>query len=161
MFLYIKVSSKDKQILKKFTNFLFKLETLIFNLKCFPKQKKRKFITVLKSPHVNKTAQEQFEFRFYNKQFFINSLTPFIFLYLLKRIKNTSFSGMRLEIKILSSHKDKMRSFLKSINPDYAILDNSSCLIKRDVSLAKYIQLFDGYGEIFLKHFCFESSSFK
>ena len=73
MFLYLKLLSKDKQTLKKFTDFLVKLEILILNLKCFSKQKKRKFITVLKSPHVNKTAQEQYEFRFYSKEFVINS----------------------------------------------------------------------------------------
>ena len=149
MFLYLKLLSKDKQTLKKFTDFLIKLEILILNLKCFSKQKKRKFITVLKSPHVNKTAQEQYEFRFYSKEFVINSFNPLIILYFLKKIKTISFTGIRLEIKILFLPRNKIKSFLKSTNPDHVTINT----VKK--KSLKYIKLFDCYGEIFLKHFYF------
>ena len=79
MFIYLKASSKDQKTLEKFVQLFSKLEASTFVIKCLPKKKKRKFVTVLKSPHVNKTAQEQFEFRFYNKQFLINSFKPFTF----------------------------------------------------------------------------------
>ena len=32
-----------------------------------PQKKNKKFITVLKSPHINKTAQEKFEFKMFSK----------------------------------------------------------------------------------------------
>jgi ribosomal protein S10 len=160
MFFYIKASSKDKKVLEKFSRFLSKLETSTFILKCFSKQKKRKFITILKSPHINKTAQEQFEFRFYNKRFLINSFQPLTFLFILKKIKNLSFSGLNLEVKGLLKYNEKNKNFLKLLSPD-----NFTLKIKHDYTkqklinksspqnflLKKYIQSFDCYGEIFLK----------
>ena len=160
MFFYIKASSKDQKVLEKFSFFLSKLETSTFTLKCFSKQKKRKFITILKSPHVNKTAQEQFEFRFYSKRFLINSFQPLTFLFILKRIKNLSFSGLNLEVKSLLEHNEKNKNFLKLISPDNLTLSvkpdcNKQKLPKKSFTqnflLKKYIQLFDCYGEIFLK----------
>jgi len=160
MFFYIKASSKDKKVLKKFSWFLSKLETSTFILKCFSKQKKRKFITILKSPHVNKTAQEQFEFRFYNKSFLINSFQPLTFLFILKKIKNLSFSGLNLEVKSLLEHNEKNKNFLKLISPDNLTInikhgwDNQKLNNKsspQNPLLKKYIQLFDCYGEMFLK----------
>ena len=79
MFLKFKVSSKDRHILKKFLSFLQKLTTPSTTLKYFSKQKKRKVVTILKSPHVNKTAQEQFDYRFYTNEFLVNSTQPFTF----------------------------------------------------------------------------------
>jgi ribosomal protein S10 len=160
MFFYIKASSKDKKVLEKFSWFLSKLETSTFILKCFSKQKKRKFITILKSPHINKTAQEQFEFRFYNKRFLINSFQPLTFLFILKKIKNLSFSGLNLEVKSLLEYNEKNKNFLKLISPDNLTLKiQHNCTKQKSINksfpqnllLKKYIQLFDCYGEIFLK----------
>jgi ribosomal protein S10 len=160
MFFYIKASSKDKKVLEKFSWFLSKLETSTFILKCFSKQKKRKFITILKSPHINKTAQEQFEFRFYSKRFLINSFQPLTFLFILKKIKNLSFSGLNLEVKSLLEYNEKNKNFLKLISPDNLTLNikrdcNKQKLANKSFSqnllLKKYIQLFDCYGETFLK----------
>jgi ribosomal protein S10 len=65
MFVTISLQSKSLQSIKKFLTFLEK-SCNDFNLVVFMKvQNKvtiRKGVTVLKSPHVNKTAQEQFEF---------------------------------------------------------------------------------------------------
>ena len=149
MFIYLKASSKDQKTLEKFVQLFSKLEASTFSIKCLPKKKKRKFVTVLKSPHVNKTAQEQFEFRFYNKQFLINSFKPFTFLYFLKKIKNVSFSGIRLEIKILFINHENLRFFLTSMNPDKVM---SKTLNKSQIS-KDYVSFFDSYGEVFLKKF--------
>jgi ribosomal protein S10 len=81
MFFYLKISCKDEKILKKFIKFFFKIKSLPIFVKPFPKSKKRKFVTVLKSPHVNKTAQEQFEYRFFSKHFLVFSFKPLIFFY--------------------------------------------------------------------------------
>ena len=86
MFFYLKVSCKDKRILEKFTKVLMEIKSLPIFIKPFPKHKKRKFITILKSPHVNKTAQEQFEYRFFSKHFLIFSLKPQIFFLLLNLV---------------------------------------------------------------------------
>lgn len=157
MFFYFKVSSKDKQTLEKFFQFLVKLETSPTIFKYFSKQKKRRFITILKSPHVNKTAQEQFEFRFYSKRFLVDSFKPLTFFLILKKIKNSSFSGIKLEIKGLFNVNKKNKSFLKVIDPDNIILLNKSYLKINEQLFSKffhskYIQLFDCYGEAYLKN---------
>ena len=157
MFFHLKVSSKDSKVLEKFVQFLLKLETSPIVLKYFSQQKKLKFITVLKSPHINKTAQEQFEFRFYSKQFLINSFKPLTFFLVLKKIKNLSFPGIKLEVKGLFDKNKNDKSFLEVIDPDNAILKTKGNLkVKKQQHLKffqkKYIQLFDSYGEICLKN---------
>jgi ribosomal protein S10 len=163
MFFYLKVSSKDKKVLEKFVQFLSKLENSSTVLKHFAKQKQRKFITILKSPHVNKTAQEQFEFRFYSKQFLINSLKPLTYFLFLKKIKNASFPGIKLELKGLFSKFEENKMLLKLANPDNIITQN-----KRDLKISnqlkffqtKYIQLFDCYGEMRVKSMFIMKKSF-
>lgn len=151
MFLHFKVSSKDNQTLEKFLRFLQKLEISSTVLKHFSKQKKRKFITILKSPHVNKTAQEQFEFRYYSKEFLIDSFKPLTFFLTIKKIKNLSFPGLKLEVKGLLDSNKKSRSLLRLINPDNIVLEYSNSRAFKKLSLQKkYIQLFDCYGEISL-----------
>ena len=99
MFFYLKVSCKDKRILEKFVKVFTKIKSLPIFIKPFPKHKRRKFITILKSPHVNKTAQEQFEYRFFSKHFLVFSPKSRTLFVLLKKLKNLSFSGIKLEVK--------------------------------------------------------------
>ena len=178
MFFYLKISCKDKKVLKKFISFFIKIKSLF--IKSFPINKKRKFVTVLKSPHVNKTAQEQFEYRFFSKNFIIFSFKPFVFFLLLKRLKNFSFSGIKFEIRGLSAKKKTDKHILKLINPDNIVFRNiyfkskvfgKSTFLKEikflgfkknEISgsgcnnytfdfIKKYIQSFDSYGEICLQ----------
>lgn len=165
MFFHLKISCKDKRILKKFLRFLTKIKPLPIFLKSFSKQEKRKFITVLKSPHVNKTAQEQFEYRLYSKHFLIYSFKSFTFFLLLKKLKNLSFPGLDLKVKGLLGKNKAYKHTLQTVNPDNIILKNTHSLYlkknkrkkvqyeKDDSSLfyKKYLQLFDLYGEICLK----------
>lgn len=168
MFFYLKISCKDKRILKNFLHFLAKMNFLPISLKSFPKNKKRKFVTVLRSPHVNKTAQEQFEFRLYSKHLLIHSFKPLTFLLLLKRLKNLSFTGLNLEVKGFVEKNKMYKHTLKIVNPDNITLYNLKSLnlsvkhpnknlkqlpenYNSDFSYCKkYIQLFDLYGEICL-----------
>lgn len=149
MLFYIKVSSKDKQILNKFSKFLMKLETLPTVVKGFSKQKKKKFITILKSPHVNKTAQEQFEFRFYSKEFLLNSVKPLTTFIVLKKIKDLSFPGVQFKAKSLLNtiNYQNKRNLLKVFDPDVIIIDKNNLI----TSQKHYLQLFDCYGEAYLK----------
>ena len=148
MRLYVKVSSKDKLVLNKFSKFFGKLKTLPTTIKYFSKQRKKKVITILKSPHVNKTAQEQFEFRFYTKEFLVHSLKPLTAIIILKRIKDFGFPGIKLKAKSLfQSDPVKHRKFLKVLDPDMVVLNKNNLF-----SFQKNcIQLFDSYGETYLK----------
>jgi ribosomal protein S10 len=168
MFFYLKISCKDKSILEKFLRFLTKMNFLPVSVKSFPKHEKRKFVTVLKSPHVNKTAQEQFEFRLYSKHILIRSFKPLTFFLLLKTLKNSSFTGLNLEIKGFLEKTKMYLYVLKIVSPDIIVFksrNNSNLNSKpykknlkkistkytNNFSLCKkYIQLFDLYGEICL-----------
>ena len=63
----IKIKSLHKESIKLYTNFLDKILKRIkvdFSMINLPKKKNR--ITLLKSPHLNKSAREQFEIRYYS-----------------------------------------------------------------------------------------------
>ena len=169
MFFYLKVSCKDKKILEKFTRVFTKIRSLPIFVKPFPKHEKRKFITILKSPHVNKTAQEQFEYRFFSKHFLVFSIKPQIFFLLLKKLKNLSFLGLKLEVKGVFEKNITDKYILKLVNPDNVVLQKPYLVqrsfkkekTKNEISKLsinnpdlskKYIQLFDSYGELYLKN---------
>jgi len=159
MFLHIKITAKDRKVLKDFGQFISKLQLTSNSLRSLSKRNLRKFITVLKSPHVNKTAQEQFEFRIYTTEFVISSFKPMTLLLILKKINNLSFSGLNLKIKGL--FKENTRKKLTALNPDRVHLNTTekfnplshvnSSSIQNSLPLKRYIQLFDCYGEIALK----------
>nr|YP_009115283.1 ribosomal protein S10 [Berkeleya fennica]AJA05804.1 ribosomal protein S10 [Berkeleya fennica] len=72
-------SRNRKSISTFFPFFLSSIQNLNFNIiqKYFEKKRKKKILTILKSPHVNKKAQEQFEFRYYSKQITLHSTQNF------------------------------------------------------------------------------------
>lgn len=106
----------------------------------------------MKSPHVNKTAQEQFEFRYYIKEFLIDSPKPFTFFLTIRKIKNLSFPGLKLEVKGVFSSSKQSQSVLKLINPDNIVLKLRKSRTFSSLGFQKkYIQLFDCYGELYLE----------
>ena len=154
MFFHIKVSVKDKQTLNSFIRFIKELKITSGFFNSFPKRSKRKIITVLKSPHVNKTAQEQFEFRFYTKEFTVFSFKPLTFLLTLKKMNHLSFFGVNLQIKgvFLKTKKKK----LISVSPDNVRLGSAKKYHRRSeeqsfIRSERYVRLFDHYGEIVLR----------
>lgn len=149
MRIFIKVSCKNDQVLNNLAKFFKKLELLPTIIKHSSKQKKKKFLTVLKSPHVNKTAQEQFEFRFYNKEFLFESIKPLTIFIVLKKLKALSFPGVQFKTKsLINSVKKKNRNIPNILDPDNIVLNSNSLAI----SQKKCLQLFDCYGEVCLKN---------
>ena len=59
---------------------------------------KNKKITVLRSPHIYKKSQEQFELRNYKTNIIINSKQINVSLLFLEILKNSSFFGVEIEI---------------------------------------------------------------
>lgn len=150
MFIYIKISAKEIKALKKFSQFLKRFNNLCVDIVSFSKHKTKKFVTILKSPHVNKTAQEQFEYRWYTQEFFINSPKPLTLLSFLKRSKTRLFSGMKFEVKKVVSTNQKKTLTLNLIDPDNIPLKEViDCSKKNRLFLNKYLRLFDCYGEIY------------
>lgn len=99
----IKFYSKDKKSLHHFLN-LSKRNIITQNFKVFfnllRKEKVIKKLTVLKSPHVNKTAQEQFGYRFHFAEIFCYSWEIKKYLLVLKKIKNQLFPGIKIQINV-------------------------------------------------------------
>ena len=144
--------SKDKKVIKKFIKFFYNLQKTFSTWNVSFNSNKCKVITVLKSPHVNKTAQEQFEYRIYSKKILISSYKPSIVLLILKKIKDFSFPGLFFKVKILSNKLNNYSKLLNVLKPKNFYLttnfiENSNIIL----GILKYIQLFDCRGEILLK----------
>ena len=153
MFFKIQIISKDKQKLKKFQCFLLKLQKFSSTWNVVSSFNSKEVITVLKSPHINKTAQEQFEYKIYKKIILINSFKPLGLIFLLKKIKGSSFPGISLKITKLYNNFIASKKILTIFTPHNVIFKNSRYQIYKIVypNFYKYIKLFDGYGEILLK----------
>jgi ribosomal protein S10 len=135
--------------------------------KHFQKKKKKKIITILKSPHVNKNAQEQFEYVFFSHQF--NMYSPahiYVFFNFIKKTRLSLFSDVKFKLKfiinpILLKKKQAnifnpnnfILSFYKNcINSNKTIMNSKKKKIKLNKNKKKntsfYLKTFDIYGEL-------------
>ena len=131
MFFQLQVLAKDKKVLELFIIFFLNLQKTSSAWKIIFNSKKRDVVTVLKSPHVNKTAQEQFEYRIYSKKILINSFKPSIFLLVLKKIKSFSFPGITLKVIGVCNKSNKLIKTLELFAPKNLYLSNKSkCFLK-------------------------------
>jgi len=151
MFFCITISTKEKTTLKNFLVFFSKIN---FSTSKFVKQKQKKnvkeFVTILKSPHVNKTAQEQFEFKIFTSQITIFSTNPFLCFAILKRIIKKRFSGVKIKLVYFFDSKKYRKTLSCFLNPDSIKFKDK--IKKKDIK--NYFYMFDSYGEIYLKQ-CF------
>ena len=150
MFFIIHIKSKNYSSLQKFLNF--------FYFKSFQKKKivafknmqhykpKKKVFTILKSPHVNKTAQEQFEYRLHTKKLKVYSSQFFLFLVFLKKIKFNLFADLDFKIELILNKKILLKKVKNKINPDNYILDIV------DLGLGNYLNILSKYGKVILKN---------
>lgn len=158
MFVIIHISTKNHNSLKKLLNFFsskffIKKLNLVISKQMFINKRQESFFTVLKSPHVNKSAQEHFKYCLYIRQFKVQSYQSFLILILLKILKHCLFSDINFKIDLLIQ-KFKFRQNIKNkINPD------NFCLFKTKLSLLVYINLLNNYGRLNLKtKSCLDSS---
>jgi len=123
MFVNIYLYSKNSNSLKFFLKFFSqlcqdkKIQVNFFSVH-FQKPKAKKKFTVLKSPHVNKRAQEQFEFCVYKNQISIYSFQTFKFLTVLKKIQLKLFPDVKIKIKFLLNDKIFEKTKEKNFNPN-------------------------------------------
>lgn len=114
----IKLYSKNKESLKQFKKLIEsinkKWKNVTFSVKDI--KKKRKRITVLKSPHVNKTAQTQFQSIVYSSNIRYFSWDVKKNYIILKRIKNYMFPDIKIKTEQIVFDKKtkafKQNSFL-------------------------------------------------
>lgn len=105
MTIYLYIETKNFNSFKKFSSIFFKLffKNNIRKVKYYPLIKKRTLFSLLKSPHVNKTAQEQYAFKKSHRKMLIQTRYCSKSIYLLKNIYYKLFSS-ELKIKILYSN---------------------------------------------------------
>lgn len=100
--------SKNKKSLNKAFSTLLEYINSQINKKYFFRKTKKHFVSILKSPHVNKKAQEQFDFKIYSIQFSLRSYSKnFKYLYVFKKIRNNYFSDVKFSIKFSTNKKHK------------------------------------------------------
>lgn len=156
----LKFLSKNKTFSQNSFIF-FKNLFKIFLTSYYQKQKQKQKFTLLKSPHVNKTAQEQFEYRLFYKDLklqFLNKKKNKLFLILFKKFKNNLFSHSKLNLKLfinkqnfkkqITITKFKLLNINKTLKKQQLKLENKTKYKK----LKKYLKFLDLYGEIMLKN---------
>lgn len=116
MYIKINVKSKNNNSLKSFLKVfkvLAKNETLKLNkiLTVFHKKKFKKVFTILKSPHVYKTAQEQFEYILFAKTFKVDTFQVLKTIIVLKKIQQRSFADTQIKITYSITPSSKKKIF--------------------------------------------------
>lgn len=164
MFVTISLQSKSLQSIKKILIFLEKScndLNLVTFMKIQNKVTIRKGITVLKSPHVNKTAQEQFEFFVYRVQIKIFSYKYLLLLVFLKYLKSTVvFSDVLFKISLNATNAGFYTKIIEQVNPNnfylinYLDLKNELDFTRLFRNIPYYLILFDIYGQLSLQKFC-------
>ena len=164
---HLTIISKNKTTLINFFKFFAnkKLININFLQKYFKNKTKKKFLTILKSPHINKSAQEQFEMRFFSKKTTIYSPKNFQSLIFLKKIKLNIFPDIKIKIKFFANKKLKIKTQL--LNPNNFQLNyydsfikqssyvNSHQFIKKPKNdkppirqIDNFLKILDSYGEV-------------
>lgn len=156
--------SKNKNSLNNaFLFFLTNFKTFKLN-KYFQKKKQRKILTLLKSPHVNKTAQEQFENIVYSRQLSKSDLKIKKTLFCFKTVKKNLFADLKIKVKFGLNKKRGKKLKLSLLNPNnFQLTFNTHSYLqfkkrenKQNLLLTKQInkilKLFEIYGEISLKN---------
>lgn len=150
MFININIKSKNKNSLKQFLKIFkqfsndkkLKLNQTLFLSK---NKNKNKIFTILKSPHVNKTAQEQFKFVYYSKELKLNSSQTLKFLILLKNFQTIFFSDIQIKLNFVINPKKSKTKFINKFKPNNINLKNKYDINYKQIKL--YLLLFHFYGK--------------
>lgn len=160
MLIILSISSKNLNSLTKFLKFIYLFKTnKNFKLQIVTTQSQRKnkkyFFSVLRSPHVNKKSQEQFEYYFYNKQIKIYVFKIVKFLKFWKLIKTKLFFDIKIKIKFILNTKSFKRTSLIKINSDKFTknLPQNKNILNLKKTDQIFFKLLDVQGETLLKLF--------
>lgn len=151
MFFYITIQAKEKTTLQKFLIFLSKVDDFSFNFFSQKQKKnKHKFLTILKSPHINKTAQEQFEYKCFTSEIVLYSTNLFFCFTIFKCILKKGFPGLKIKLLYSFDKKKQNRFLLTFLNPNNISSFNKTTRRKK---IKSYFFMFDSFGEISLQNF--------
>ena len=159
----IDIKSTNQQSLNKFIDLFLKINQITkFGLvnKINSRKSQKKIVTVLKSPHVHKKAQEQFELGYFSYQFNVYSPQELKLILMFKKLKQKLFTDIKIKIRVISGKKALERKKrevvnplnIKYKNPTYSNSGNNLIkkLHKSNDLIEKSIKSFDAFGETFL-----------
>jgi len=151
------ITSKNPKAIKNFLLFFFQKKFYTVEIKFYKIKNKKKIITTLTSPHVNKKAQSQVEYRLFSVKIKIVSNNT-QHLITLKKIKAKLFPEIRLKIKIIVNKQNYFSSQTKSLNPKNYTINKLNQLKLKKINLPNlqtnseeiltYLKIFDCYGEL-------------
>lgn len=160
MLIILSIHSKNLSSLTNFLKFIYKLKTnkilkLQFITTQSPQKNKKFFFSVLRSPHVNKKSQEQFEYYLYKKQLKIQVLKLVKFFKIWKLIKTKLFYDIKIETKFICINKSLKHILFAKINSDKVLFKASQNknLHYSNITDKFLLRLFDIQGEVLLKLF--------
>lgn len=151
------IYSKHKNFLKKFYNFLIqKLTNLNTNIlkKSSIKKSHIKKISLLKSPHVHKKAQEQFEIKTHLKNLTLYTTNNFKLLIFLKKIENILSYDVKIKTEILTYKKIKIDDLkINKYNIFKTLKENKKIFLNKNIKtyeVKKILNFIDFKGESYL-----------
>lgn len=153
MFVNIDIYSKNIKSLNQFTKLLFNtmsVEKLNYKsvYKYFYKKNSRKVFTVLKSPHVNKKSQEQFEYFIFSNKVMIETFQIFKILIVLKKLQQVTGFDVAIKIKFQINSLKNSNCLLRTLRPTSYKLKLQKSKNTCDKSFMNYLKLFDAYGSL-------------
>ena len=153
MNIIIEITSSNIKSIRLFHKILLKLnklKTIKFSIiNTLNKKIKKKKFTVLKSPHVNKSAREQFETSFYTKMIKIYSYNPLLLLFIIKRIKNELNSDVGLKIYLKNNFSNFYKHLKSNLNINNKFKKNN---FLNESFTKNYLKNLDIFGECILKN---------
>ena len=159
MIITLKISSSNHNSLENFGKILIDKLHMIKNINfsvigVTNKKKTKNKFTLLKSPHVNKKAREQFEITNYTKILNIYSYQTLLLLFVVKRIKINTFSEIKVKID-LKYNPNQLHKHLKSnfnLNNNFLNkLDFEGNMYEINDSTKNYLKRLDVFGETVFK----------
>lgn len=160
----ITITSTNQKSLTKFLNLFIKItETTQLGLinRINHQKLKKKIITILKSPHVNKKAQEQFKINYFNCKFNLYFPKELRLALLFKKLQKNLFTDIKIKIKSINSKQTSKNQKQKVMNPLNITFENplfynfNAINAQKNFNVAifvqKYIKSFEIGGETFLR----------
>ena len=112
MILKIHIKTKDFISLNRFSKLTLKINKFKLFLQLLNNQKKNTHFSILKSPHVNKKAQEQFGYTEFNKCIIVDKVISLNFILFIKKLLNRLFSDLLIRIDVIKLPCNKLQSFV-------------------------------------------------
>ena len=148
MFFTINIYSKNLNSLNNFLKIfnnkkIFKKLKIKFFKILYENPVKKKKLTILKSPHVNKKAQEQFEHKIYKKKLLCFTEQPFLFLIMFKVLRFKYFSDAYVLINFQFDLSKSTKIFKQNFN--FKSIDLKH--VKSKFLLIDYLKVLELKGE--------------